>query len=66
MAVEPSNRPVALQLLRDGVPLPTREVAGEEGGTTQVAVLEGVQAGSSGARVCGARAGVEAGAGCTS
>lgn len=47
LAVEPSTLPVALQLLRDGVPLPTRVVEGEDG-PSQVAVLEGLPAGSSG------------------
>ena len=47
MDVEPSLLPVALQLQRDGQPLPTKEVQGEDGLTT-VAVLEGVPAGSSG------------------
>lgn len=66
MVVEPSNRPAALQLLRDGAPLPTREVASEEGGTTQVAVLEGVEAGSSGSlRVCGDMGGRWLGLGAT-
>lgn len=49
LAVEPSNLPVALQVLRDGQPLPTMEVQGKEG-TAQVALLEGVPAGSSGGR----------------
>lgn len=48
LAVEPSTLPVALQLLRDGTPLPTRVVEGEDG-PSQVAVLEGLPAGSSGA-----------------
>ncbi|PRW58303.1 Structural maintenance of chromosomes flexible hinge domain-containing 1 [Chlorella sorokiniana] len=46
LAVEPSTLPVALQLLRDGTPLPTRVVEGEDG-PSQVAVLEGLPAGSS-------------------
>ena len=49
LAVEPSTLPVALQLLRDGTPLPTRVVEGEDG-PSQVAVLEGLPAGSSGGR----------------
>ncbi len=40
---------MALQLLRDGTPLPTRVVEGEDG-PSQVAVLEGLPAGSSGGR----------------
>ena len=47
LEVEPSVLPVAIQLQRNGQPLPTREVQGEDGITT-VAVLEGVPAGSSG------------------
>lgn len=47
----PSHLPVALQLVRDGTALPTKEVEGDEGPTT-VALLEGVAAGSS---VCGLR-----------
>lgn len=46
--MEPSHLPVAIQLVRDGQALPTKEVEGEEGPTT-VALLEGVAAGSSGA-----------------
>lgn len=47
LAVEPSHLPVALQVLRDGQPLPTKEVEGEEG-PAQVALLEGIPAGSPG------------------
>lgn len=49
--MEPSNLPVGLQLWRDGAPLPTKEAAGEDG-VVQVALLEGVPAGSSGDFAC--------------
>jgi hypothetical protein len=43
--------PVSIQLQRNGEPLPTKEVQGDEG-TITVVVLKGVPAGSSGEGCC--------------